>query len=402
MPGARDDRRQPRRGPVSVSWAQVTAFRLSRHHLDVRARSHELASVARDMAGAQAQVLLAAQMSLWARVGGLRLSDLETALWKDRRLAKTWCMRRTMFLVPSNELAVFVRGSARRAEREFRWVLSRGVPEQELEKLIDGVLQALDRPTTQTELARAVSGSLGYRMRFKRGGGWGSRSEVPCVEVRGLAYPASYLLHLAGARGVYCSGPSSGNESTFVRADRWIPGWKDMPREQAERELALLYLEAYGPSTVSDFALWTGMFAGDAREIWSRIAPRTAEVDIEGQRASVLESDLPELQAAKVEGHAVSLLPYFDSFLLGHKSHRNIVGPEHHKQVYRAQGWVSPVLLVDGRARGVWSYARKSGRLETLIRPFSRLPEEVTLRLREEAADLGKFLGCESVTVKVA
>src|ERR671937_355970 len=101
--------RQPM--PFSVTWNQVAAFRLARHHLSERAPKKTLLSVIRDMTGAQAQLLSAAQISLWSRVHDLRISDIEDALSK-RRLVKASCMRRTLFLVPAEHLEIFVRGSA--------------------------------------------------------------------------------------------------------------------------------------------------------------------------------------------------------------------------------------------------------------------------------------------------
>jgi len=306
-----------------------------------------------------------------------------------------------MHLLPSDQLAVFVRGSARRAEREIRWVLSRGVSEQKLDKLLDGTLQVLDQPRTQTDLAQLLSKSQGYRLKFKAGGGWGSRRQVPWLEVGGLALPVGYLLHLVGARGVVCSGPIKGNESTFVRADTWIPDWKDIPFEQAERELLVRYLKAFGPATISDFALWTGMPISDAKGIWSNGAD-LAEVDVAGWKAAILQSDLPELERAKVDEPVVRLLPYFDSFVLGHKSHRNIVDESNHRKVYRPQGWVSPVLLVNGRAQGVWFHVRKKHDLEVRVTSFSRPSHLVSSLLQEEASDLGRFFGCTSVRTVIA
>src|SRR3989441_6149916 len=61
---------------------QVSAFRLSRHHLVKRAPASGLAQVAGDMAGVQAQLLSAAQISLWARTRGLSVDDVENALWR--------------------------------------------------------------------------------------------------------------------------------------------------------------------------------------------------------------------------------------------------------------------------------------------------------------------------------
>jgi hypothetical protein len=386
---------------TKISWKQVNAFRLSRHHLFRRKQPSAVVSVIGSMAGAQAQLLPAAQMSVWARVSDVKPSVLDSALWQDRKLAKAWCMRRTMFLIPSDDLALFVRGSALRAEREIRWVLGKGVPRAKVEKLVAAVLTALDEPTTQTALAVKVAESTGYRVRYKAGGvGWGNRKKVPWVDFGHLALPANYLLHLAGARGVYCSGQSDGNESTFVRADAWVPRWKDMPQRQAEKSLLVRYLKAFGPSTSSDFAIWTGMTATDAKRIWSLAEDEMATVDVEGWTASALQDDLPDLTSARLGEPVVRLLPFFDSFLLGHKSHRNIVGPAEHMQVYRPQGWVSPALLVDGRAVGVWSHVKKGSKLGIDVKPFAKLAPETKSAIREEAESLGDFLDCPDVQLK--
>ncbi|MDG6954515.1 MAG: AlkZ family DNA glycosylase [Nitrososphaerota archaeon] len=388
-------------GVTRVSWDQVAAFRLSRHHLGGRASRNSMTVIPGKMGGAQAQILLAGQMSVGARVSGVTLSDLERALWNDRTLVKAWCMRRTMFLLPSSELALFVRGSALRAEREMRWVLSKGVPVRELERLVEEVLDALNTPITQTALAQEVGESLGLRVTYGRGGGWGSRRRIPHVRVGPLALPSTYLLHLAGARGVYCSGPNAGTESTFVRADRWVPHWKDVEQKEAERDLVIRYLRAFGPANTSDFATWTGMTARDAQGAWSSAEGEMAEVDVEGESGVVLWEDLSELSSASLDGPIVKLLPFFDSFLLGHRSHKNIVGPSDHRHVYRQAGWVSPVLLVNGRAAGVWSHVRKGRGLEIAIRPFARLPNRIASMAYEEAGELGRFLGCTNVATEL-
>src|SRR5688572_33444605 len=103
--------------PLSVTWNQVAAFRLARHHLSKRAPTKSLVSVVGDMTGAQAQLLSAAQISLWARVRGLQIAHIEKA-FNERKLVKAACMRRTLFLVPSEHLAVFVREIGRASWRE--------------------------------------------------------------------------------------------------------------------------------------------------------------------------------------------------------------------------------------------------------------------------------------------
>ncbi|HEY3476614.1 MAG TPA: winged helix DNA-binding domain-containing protein [Anaerolineales bacterium] len=385
---------------LAVTWDQVTAFRLARHHLSERAPARTLVSVAGDMAGAQAQLLSAAQISLWARVRELRIADIEEA-FNERTLVKASCMRRTLFVVPSEHLATFVRGSGRRAEKEIRWARGKGVPESTIDAAIEAALGALDEPLTRPEIAQRVSQTLGVQMRAVQGGGWGRRSKLAAVPVGQLTYPVVDLLHLAAARGVVCYGPGRGNEPTFVRADAWIPGWQDVPQEQAEGLLLRRYLRAFGPATAADFALWTGITLTEARQIWAREQAELQPVDVEGWMATVLREDLDELAQASFERPLVRLLPYFDTFLLGHKERDHLLPAEHRPAVYRPQGWIAPVVLVDGRVAGVWEHAREGNRLRVKVTKFRSISRRIAAGIRDEAQDLGRFLGTQTVEVQV-
>ena len=386
--------------PLSVTWDQVAAFRLTRHHLLERAPARSLVTVAGDMAGAQAQLLSAAQISFWTRVHDLEIAHVQQALDK-RTLVKASCMRRTLFLVPSRDLAICVRGTARRAEREIRWALGKGVPERVVDAAIDAVLGVLDEPLTRPEIAERTSRKMGLQVQSYHGGGWGNRRELAAVPVGSLNYPVVELLHLAGGRGVVCYGPNRGNEPTFVRADAWIPKWKDVPREDAERVLLRRYLKAFGPATFRDFAMWSGMTFTEARQIWASEQADFASVNINGWTAEVLRKDLKVLAKAKFERPLVRLLPYFDTFLLGHKEREHLMAAKHRPNVYRPQGWIAPVVLLDGRAAGVWQHSREGNRIVVQVKKFEKLSRLVATGIREEAQDLGRFLGVQNVDVQM-
>src|SRR3989442_8301731 len=100
---------------------QVSAFRLSRHHLVKRAPASGLAQVAGDMAGVQAQLLSAAQISLWARTRGLSVADVENALWRGRALAEYSGIRERAHILPAKAFAPCARGSDRRNARSTAW-----------------------------------------------------------------------------------------------------------------------------------------------------------------------------------------------------------------------------------------------------------------------------------------
>jgi hypothetical protein len=161
------------------------------------------------------------------------------------------------------------------------------------------------------------------------------------------------------------------------------------------------YLRAFGPATAADFSLWTGISLTDAREIWAREEAGFAPVNVEGWAAAVLREDLDELAQAKFERPLVRLLPYFDSFLLGHKERDHLVALKDRKNVYRAQGWIAPVVLIDGRATVVWAHTRQGNRLRVNVTKFASISRRIIAGIREEARDLGRFLGAPSGDVQI-
>ncbi len=385
---------------LSVTWKQVHAFRLARHRLAELASPKEIASVAYDMAGAQAQLLSAAQLSLGIRMQGLRIEDVEKAIEK-KTLVKASCMRRTLFLVPAKQLSLFTRGVARRSEKEVNWAVRRGIPVKTIDAAIDAVIRVLDEPLTRPEIAERTSQILGLKKREVQGGGWGNKKKVAAVQVGHLTYPVVYLLSTAAARGVFCYGPYRGAEPTFVRADAWLPNWKDMSTEEAEGMLLRKYLQAYGPATEADFAMWASLSQTEARQFFASQASQLATVDVEGWKGTLLKKDLGALAGAALPSPHVRLLPYFDTFVLGHKERAHLVEKKHLPKIYSAQGWVSPVVLVDGRIAGLWKQAQEKDRLVITVEKFASLPRPVLDRIHEQAQRIGSFLGSADVDVRI-
>lgn len=391
----------PKPVEISVTSNQVAAFRLARHHLLKRAPKKMLLSTLSDMTGAQAQLISAAQVSLWARVRDLQIANIEEA-FNERTLVKSSGMRRTLFLFPSEQLAVFVRGSARRAQKEYNWARGKGVPERVLDAAIDATLGVLEKPLTRPEIAERVCQVLGVQKRLIKGGtGWGNQKELAGVPIGDLTYPVVYLIHLVGSRGVICYGPPHGNEPTFVRADTWIPDWQDVPQEEAEGMLLLRYLYAFGPATAVDFSMWSGLSLRDVQGIWQREESAFETVEVEGQAGTVLREDLKKLAKAEFQSPVVRLLPYFDTFLLGHRERVHLVAKENHGKIYRPQGWISPVVLVNGRVVAVWGHALEKGRLLVTVEKFVPISRQVRTGILEEAEDLARFLGATDVDVQM-
>src|SRR5438105_15533416 len=100
---------------AELTWPQVHAYRLRRHHLAGRAPTKDLARVVGEIGGAQAQLMSAAELQIAVRVN-CTVSDVRKALWADRTLVKTWLMRGTLHLARSADLPVYT------AAMSTRWV----------------------------------------------------------------------------------------------------------------------------------------------------------------------------------------------------------------------------------------------------------------------------------------
>ena len=105
--------------------------------------------------------------------------------------------------------------------------------------------------------------------------------------------------------------------------------------------------------------------------------------------------------APPAAGRVVALLPAFDQFVVAApRDDSPVLASEHKGRVYRPQGWLSPVLLVDGRVEGVWSYERKGSRLTVTIEPFAAASDDVRTGAEQQARRLAEFFGTEEPEIR--
>ena len=81
---------------------------MRRHRLVDRARPPGLLRVVSEIGGLHAQLMSSAELTLWARVEGLRRGAVENALWTRRSLVKLWAQRGTLHLLPASELGMWL------------------------------------------------------------------------------------------------------------------------------------------------------------------------------------------------------------------------------------------------------------------------------------------------------
>jgi uncharacterized protein YcaQ len=211
----------------------------------------------------------------------------------------------------------------------------------------------------------------------------------------------STLLKPVARSGRLCFGPSRGTSVTFVRPDVWLGSWRDLDPDEAIVEIARRYLRAYGPATKDDFGRWFGAWPGVGKAAWAGLVDELVPVSMEGRRADALASDLKSLKAVAPRS-SVRLLPAFDPYLMGHKSRDHLFDAAYRPRVSRTAGWISAVVLVDGRVAATWSSTVVRQTLRMAVAPFQKLQAEVRAEIGSRADEIASTLGLAEADVKFA
>ena len=175
--------------------------------------------------------------------------------------------------------------------------------------------------------------------------------------------------------------------------------WQSVEPYPALQELARRYLRAYGPATPEDFARWWDGGAGiiPARKLFQSIEDELEAVEVEGWRAFALRTTLEPMQRLETPG-AVRLLPLFDAYVLGLGRHVEPLLPKAYRpQVFRPQGWISAVVLVDGCMKGVWDHKIRDSHTIVKVHLFSLPTASIRQGLEVEADRLSAFLNSKVV-----
>ena len=368
--------------PIELTWAQALAWRMRRHHLIERAKPAEMLDVVARIGGLHAQVMSSAELTLHARIDGLERDAVAKALWEDRTLVKLWAMRGTLHLLPASELDTWL-GALSTYDHYLKkaWLKGFDVTEEQLEHLIAAIGEALDgRPLSREELGAAVARIAGEpELAEKVQGSWG-----PYLK------PASF-------RGGLCFGPNEGQKVTFTRPDSWLGRPVDTGEpDEALREVTRRHLGAFGPAAREDLARWWNAQPAKARRMLEALGEEAVEVDVDGSPGWMLREHAEDAAAEEPTKRVVRLLPGFDMWVIGAaRDAAALLDPAEKKRVYRNQGWISPVLLLNGRIDGVWKHERKGRRLTVTIEPFGKLPKWARKEAEAEAERLAGFLGGE-------
>jgi hypothetical protein len=337
---------------TALKWPQVHAWRLSQHGLSPRFSSQDFVQAVTRTGGIQAQVMSAAELAVCTRVVGLSPHDVQSALWQDHTLVKTWAMRSTLHLLSARELPLYV--AARDWQHNASWsnyFAEFGLSRAQQDTFLFAIPHVLEQgPLTRLQLADAVAKHTG------------------AARVRDLILSSSWGTPLkpSAYRGDLCFGPGQGQSVTFMNPRGWIGKWQPIEPKLALQNIARRYLRAYGPATPEDFAFWWGCRKTLAKKLFQSIEEELEEVEVEGWRAFALRATLPLIQSVE-PAEQIHLLPLFDAYTIGvPRDCEPLLAQAYKRQVFNLQGWTFAVILVNGSIQGVWHYTIR--RLQTVVK----------------------------------
>jgi hypothetical protein len=366
-----------------------------RHHVAPATRVASMVEAARGVVCLHATDPATVYLSTWARTRDPSLGAIDRALYDDRALVRMLAMRRTMFVVPTEDAPILhaaasldVARTERRRNEALAGELGVDDPAAWLRAVESEALAALERRGEATaqelvrdvpELARKVRVSVGKRYE----GDIGMSSRVLLL----LALDGEILR--GRPRGTWLS-----SQYGWTSVASWLGRpLRDIPVDEARAELVRRWLARFGPGTEADLRWWTGWTLGAVRAALASVG--AVEVDIEGVVGVVLADDL---EPTPTPEPWVALLPALDATTMGWQSRDWYLGA-HRARSFDRNGNAGPTIWADGRVVGGWA-TDVTGRVRT--RHLEEVGREATAAIDEEAARLTAWLDGVQVVPRFA
>jgi Winged helix DNA-binding domain len=372
---------------LELDLAERRARLARRHRLAPADRAGDVPEAARSLVCLHGTDPATIYLSAWARVDGMRVADLDRALYDERTLVKHLAMRRTLFVFPRETLAAAQAGASNRVADGERRRLVRDVEQAGLQadgerwlgEASEQVLKALSdgREATSSELRDelpALEGSIAYG----EGKSWGGEMPVGPRVLTTLS-AAGRIVRASNDGGWSVSRPR------WASMRAWL-GEEIAPLPAAEGVAGLVegWLRAFGPGTEADIKWWLGSTLTAVRTALAALG--AVEVDLDGETGYLLPDDLDPTDP--VEPWA-ALLPALDPTVMGWFERDWYLGP-HKRQLFDTSGNAGPTAWWDGRIVGGW---RQNDAGEVELQMLDDVGAEGLRALSDEAARLTVWFG---------
>jgi hypothetical protein len=352
---------------------------LARQMLLRRADVPVTAAVER-LVGLQSQSPTAAYVGLWSRVEGFDPAELSQLLL-DRRVVRSSLQRGTVHLVTAED-CLMLRPLLQPVYDRFvtgRGPYARAVARVDVDELTE-VSRALlqERPRTHAELRAALAKHWPEPDHDPASLATAVRVFVPLVQVP--------------PRGLW----GRGGQATHTPVEAWLGHPHPLPLAADPSpagldDMVLRYLAGFGPATVKDAQVWSGLTR--LGEVVERLRPRLRSFRDEQGRELL---DLPDAPRPDPETPApVRFLPEYDNLLRSHEDRSRVLVDGHRRHLASANDSPKPTFLVDGVVAGGWKLATTRRRATLRVDPFRPLTGDEEAAVTAEAERLLAFAAAD-------
>jgi hypothetical protein len=332
-------------------------------------------------------------LSVWARVPGFVVGDLERALYEERSLFRFYGMRRTLWVIDRGTLPLVYHSSTRELgerdrRRSIKIIEDGGVADDGAGWLEDVEPRVVALISERGEmLARELSSEipdLAEKITFyNKAGQLAGTTGMSTRTLNQLALESRVIR--ARPAGTWISG-----QYRWAETESWLGGpIPDMSKDEASDRLVEAWLRVFGPAAETDISWWTGWSLRQLRASLDRIG--AVEVEMEDGLGLAHPDDLGPVEPPPPW---VALLPSLDPTAMGWKERRWYVGDDE-TELFDRNGNAGPTVWADGRVIGGWSQ-RKSGEIVYELR--EDLGRETAEQVERRAAELETWLGEFRVT----
>lgn len=357
MPAGADQR------PAQLSDRALNRALLARQHLLERT-TLPIPLLVRQLVGLQAQTPHSWYLGLWSRLNGFQPA-VAAELLANRTLVRTVLMRSTLHLVTARDCLTLRPLVQIVSERSFQsnWLKQLpGIDRDAVTAAGRTIVEAA--PQTNAALGQALAaqwpayppGALAMAIRV-----W-----VPLVQVppRGLWGQSGPIAHTSAE--AWLGAPLDDNPS--------LP------------ELVRRYLGAFGPATVKDMQVWSGL--SRLQPLFDTLRPYLTTFR---NRAGQELFDLPDAPRPDPDTPAPARFLYdFDNIFLSHADRQRVFTPagQRQRQNHANNGIQPSHMLLDGFTAGDWRIERRRDTATLLVTPYTPLSASDRASLTTEGASL--------------
>lgn len=356
-----------------LSRRELNRATLQRQQL-LRRETGSVAELIERLVGLQAQAPLAPYVALWSRLEGFDPDELST-LMTSRQVVRAGLLRSTIHLVTADDCLMMLPLVHPVADRGFRGAFGKQLAGADLDAIVAFGTDLLSSEPYSRSRLRDV---LGER--------W------PDWDANAMAYAVSYLAGTVQVtpRGVWGeTGPAA-----LQTIESWLGRAPDA--DPSIDALVLRYLAAFGPASVADVQMWSGLTR--LREVIDRLRPGLRVfADEDGRELyDVPDGPLPDADTPA----PVRFLPEFDNLLLSHADRRRINPAGRQVPLPPGNGAAMGTVLIDGDYRADWRHHRGADP-SLRVTAHEPLTAAETEAVEAESVDLLGLIGSPDTPVVV-